>query len=205
MAAETARLPTVDCVRVSKRGSAVKEGEELKQNEAAKREEEVAAFLASVRLGSLERHPRPGDVFRKSRFAPHNHQRPLGLVPDRGTSANAYYFLPPIFPSAGLTADVEPRGDRVPLNFENSGGNSAFRHPGAAKSSRHVPSAVSYARTEDGEYADTLAKCKMEDYTVPQSMANVEKSVAASLINRHRPAKTVAESGTKLLRYVDAR
>lgn len=192
MATETVRLPFVDCVRVSKRA---KEDDGLEQNSSDERAENIAAFLAGVRLGSLERHPRPGDVFKKSRYAPHSSQRPLGLIPDRGNSLHSY-LLPPIFPSAGLTSVPDP-SQRAEL--AQTGG--AFRHPAAAMSSRHVPSAVSHARTEDEEYTDLLAKTK--DY-VTRSTVNVEH-VTVPFVQRQRRTKTVPESGTKLLRYAEAR
>lgn len=189
MATETVRLPFVDCVRVSKRAK----GDDLEQNITDEKAENVAAFLASVRLGSLERHPRPGDVFKKSRYAPHSSQRPLGLLPDRETSSYSY-FLPPIFPSAGLTSVPDPRKECL---VSETGGT--FRHPAAAISSRHLPSAVSHSKDE--EYSDMLAKTEVEDYV---SMVNVER-VNVPFVNRHRRTKTVPESGTKLLQYAEAR
>lgn len=193
MATGTVRLPFVDCVRMSKRAKE----DDLEQNTTDEKAENVAAFLASVRLGSLERHPRPGDVFKKSRYAPHSSQRPLGLIPDRGNSEYSY-FLPPIIPSAGLTSVLDPSQS---AQLAQIGG--AFRHPAAAISSRHAPSAVSHARTEDEEYTDLLAKTKVEDY-VTRSTVNVER-VTVPFVQRQRRTKTVPESGTKLLRYAETR
>lgn len=192
MATGTVRLPFVDCVRVSKRAKE----DDLEQNTTDEKAENVAAFLASVHLGSLERHPRPGDVFKKSRYAPHSSQRPLGLIPDRGNSEYSY-FLPPIIPSAGLTSVPDPLQS---AKLAQTGW--AFRHPAAAIS-RHVPSAVSHARMEDEEYTDLLTKTKVEDY-VTRSTVNVER-VTVPFVQRQRRTKTVPESGTKLLRYAETR
>lgn len=213
MATETTRLPIVDCVRVSKQGeSAKKEDREINDATRAPKNEEVAAFLASVRLGSLERQPRPGDVFRRSRHAPPSVHRPLGLIPDRGDPSNIYSgFLPPIFPETVFTSmlartrlrDREEAFDcALPWNQaakEDSEGTSVvFRHQAMGK----IPSPASHGHaanaSTDGEYADT----KMQDYVAYVAQ---KQSVNAPFMNRHRRKKTVLQTGTRLLQYPDSR
>ena len=220
MAAETTRLPIIDCAQVSKQGESKKGGGEEK-NDAAPQErgssksEEVAAFLASVRLGSLERQPRPGDVYRRSYYAPSSHPRPLGLIPDRGDALDGFsrlLGLPPIFPTDRLQHVANAAGDAGSgghIETDYTGTSVVFRHPAAEENRRHLPSAVSHvtntanttvAGVDDREYADTLAKCKMQDYVAASEINVVPKySVNVSLMNRHRRTKPVPQTGMKLL------
>lgn len=200
MAAETSRFPVIGGVKINPKRVAEREGDDAKN-------EEVAAFLASVRLGSLERAPRPGDVFRTSRRAPPANQRPLGLIPDRGVSYSS--LLPPILPTAGLTSSAV-REFQEPEIRSHNGDNPylTFRHSPVESTERHEPSAVSRVAitpVDDAEYADTLAKCKMKDYVASEVNISQTYNVADTLINRHRRTKTVPEAGTKLRQYVNSR
>lgn len=199
MAAE-ATLPVVGCVQLTrKRRENAKRGEMEPSRSGATRNEEVAAFLASLRLGSLERAPRPGDVYRPSRHAPAGGQRPLGLIPDRGHTQEP--FFPPLYPALGVLAaqqsDEPYRNDMRPYD-----GGATFRYIERDVYPRHAPSAVSRTAVEDGEYADTLAKCMMQDYVTTSEVCvpqNFDANPPAPYTNRHRRAKTVPEIGTKLL------
>ena len=196
MATET--FPVIGCVKISPKHAAKGENDDAKK-------EDVAAFLASVRLGSLERTQRPGDVFRPSRRAPPGNQRPLGLVPDRGVSYTN--LLPPILPAAGLTSYVEYEHNQSRSQY---GDNPyvTFRLPPVDSTERQTPSAVSrvaITTADDAEYADTLAKCKMKDYVASEVNVAQTYDVTDPLMNRHRRTKTVPESGSKLRQYVNSR
>ena len=218
MAAETTRLPIIDCAQVSKQSESKKGGGEenaAPQERGSSKSEEVAAFLASVRLGSLERQPRPGDVYRRSYYAPSSHSRPLGLIPDRGDALDGFSrILPPIFCSqqhvANAAGDAGSSGQKN-IETDYTGTSVVFRHPaaeGTEENHRHLPSAVSRVTNTanttvavyDREYADTLAKCKMQDYVAASEINVAPKySVNVSLMNRHRRTKPVPQTGMKLL------
>ena len=223
MAAETTPLPAIGSVQLTqKRGENVaKDGENSAGDGKAHvtKNEEVAAFLASVRLGSLQRQPRPGDVFRRSGYAS-SVTRPLGLIPDRGGSLPTG-LLPPIYPVAGITSataggiervgDVEEVGYYVQSLNRDAWERRTFRHPTdptTGRFNRRAPSPSSraaYATADDMEYADTLAKCKMQDYVASQVNVAQISSVIDPLLNRRRRTKTVPQTGSKLQRYADWR
>ena len=219
------RLHSIDVVR----GESVKaRRDEASEKTRATKKEEVAAFLASVHLGSLARQPRPGDVFRQPRYAraPAT-RRPLGLIPDRGGPPNPYTgFLPPIFPAATLLTSAFARshleedlyGNAAPAgqareHRRGDGGvtedergayaSKAYRHhpaSGTEKVSRHLPSAASHPGNAEEE--DTLAECKTRDNNevgmVPQHNVTVP-------LHRQQRTKTVPQTGTKLLHNLDFR
>lgn len=216
--AATTKLPAIDCVQVSPKRGDKSDGrtEEVSKKEA-KRKEEVAAFLASVRLGSLERQPRPGDVLRRSRYARPNASRPLGLIPDRGYMPTYARLLPPVFPAVGLTSAVAlPDHERL-YDVEYGLGNgraspagsyaTAFRYinPGHEDVGQRAVSHAVNTATEDREYADTLAKCKMQDYMSSEVNVAQKYDVNVPLLNRHRRTKTVPETGTKLAQYANTK
>ena len=184
MATEATRLPAINCVQVSKEGTRKKEeGDDVGKDGRlrALRREQATAFLAGVSLGSLQRQPRPGDVFRRSRYAPHTGPRPLGLLPERGHEIDFYdrLLFPPIRTSF-LTAGLPERGRREAIKSERPDGNGrqhaaevsssdsdslhSFRHPAVPDMRRRMP----LATADDREYADTLAKCKMQDYVASE-------------------------------------
>ena len=187
----TTRLPAVDCVRVTRKRD--KDGDVGTNTErSAARNDEVTAFLASIRIGSLLRAPRPGDVFNPSRHAPAGGPRPLGLIPDRGRAQET--FLPPLFPSLALTSVARENENDYDYTYDlrkDDGGAALYRHTERESYSRHAPSAA-----DDGEYADTLALVKMQEY-VTREVCVSQKFDASQL--RHRRTKTVPETGTKLL------
>ena len=198
MAATQATLPAVGCVQLTrKRGENVTGEETDPSRSGATRNEEVAAFLASVRLGSLQRAPRPGDVFRPSRHTSSGGQRPLGLIPDRGHVQGT--FLPPLFPVYGVLA-AQQREESDDRDVRRYDGESTFRFMERDAHPRRAPSRT--AVEVDGEYADTLAKCTMQDY-VTSSEVYVQQKIDANApsTNRHRRSKTVPKTGTKLLQY----
>ena len=161
------------------------------------RNEEVAAFLASVRLGSLERAPRPGDVFRPARHAPAGGPRPLGLIPARGYVRDS--FLPPLLlESTSVLAAQQRTDDDNDYVVRPYVGGTTFRFTERDTYSRHAPST---AAAEDREYADTLAQCKMPDYVTSEVWVPQKFDASVASPNRHRRAKTVPETGTKLLQY----
>ena len=201
--ATEATLPVVGCLQLTrKRGGNVTGGETGSSRSGATRNEEVAAFLASVRLGSLERAPRPGDVFRPSRHGITGGQRPLGLIPGRRQVHGT--FLPPLYPAFGgvMAAQQTEEADDRDLRRYDDGG-ATFRFMERDGYSRRAPSAaVSRTAMEDGEYTDTLAKCKMQDYITTSEVYVPQKFDAnAPYTNRHRRSKTVPETGTKLHQY----
>ena len=222
MASGTTRLHSIGIVR----GESVKtRREDASEKTRETKKEEVAAFLASVRLGSLARQPRPGDVFRRPRYAPASSRRPLGLIPERDELSNPYArFLPPILPAAAALTSVLARSREEDVFGGNHGDggvqedderrknggtygpptSEAYRHQSAsatAKSSRHLPSAVSHA--EEGEYADMLAECK---YNVASEVGIVpQHSVTLPLVSRQRRTKAVPQTGTRLLHHPDFR
>lgn len=190
-------LPRVDCVKVSrKRG---KNASEEEKRDEADRQDEVAAFLASVRLGSLQRAPRPGDVFRPSRKAPAGCPRPLGLLPNRGYDRES--FLPPLSLSLNSVLAAQPTNARsyddeydVQRRYDGTG---AFRY---TERDAHPRRTVSRAQLADGEYEDTLAKCKMQEYVSgDNSVPQKPDASPPSPTQRHRRTKTVPETATKLL------
>ena len=189
------RLPAINFIQPFKAGDKPEKersGDAAKRARARRREKTVA-FLASVQLGSLQRQPRPGDVFRS---APRSGPRPLGLLPERRCGEDeryAGYFFPPVWPRYHTTTVAEKdaesfqsgrpdyNSDRQNAVNANMPGSSSFRH----QPPRHVMS--SYPDTEannDGEYTDTLAQCRMQEYVAVSSEAKITSDVCA-------PSKTV--------------
>lgn len=210
MAAEAARLPAINCVQVSKEGTRKKaERDDVEKDDVsgrlrALRREEATAFLASVKLGSLQRQPRPGDVFRRSRYAPHSGPRPLGLLPERDREIDPYARLlfPPVRTSF-LTATVTERGRREAIEFGRQGYNDrqehgtevsssdslhSFRHPAGPDTRRRLQPATA----DDREYADTLAKCKMQDYVASEVNVVPHRSLPQKTNQRTKPIPQLA-------------
>ena len=186
MATEATQLPAINCVQISKEGTRKKEERDDVEKDGrlrALRREEATAFIAGVRLGSLQRQPRPGEVFRRSRYAPRTGPRPLGLLPERERELDphARLLFPPVRTSF-LTAILTER-ERKAIEFGRPDDNGRQQHAAEASSSesdslfgfRHPANQDTHTRrplppttADDREYADTLAKCKMHDYVASE-------------------------------------
>ena len=188
------RLPVINFIRpfnASDKSVKEKSGTAAKRA-CARRREKTAAFLASVQLGSLQRQPQPGDVFR---YAPRAGPRPLGLLPERRYEDERYggFFLPPVWPRYLTTTMAEQeaessqsgrpdynsdRQNAVDANLPNS---SSFRH----RPPRHLTTAYpDVEASNDGEYTDTLAQCRTQEYVAVSSEARMTSDACA-------PSKTV--------------
>lgn len=110
MATETVhRLPTIRSLQVSHGESTKAEADnqpDITAREAEKKEEsdarhdKAASFMAGVRLGSVQKQPRPGDVYRPRTsstglgyFSTVKQQRPLGEVPCTEGMKRWFYYI----------------------------------------------------------------------------------------------------------------
>ena len=99
MATKTPRLPPVVASRLKNE----RESTGVEQY-GADVNNEAGAYLAGMRLGSLQKEPRPGEAFRRPHTSSANIPRPLGLVPDRGEKMDLLKrlskMLSPAFPAS---------------------------------------------------------------------------------------------------------
>lgn len=77
--ATNTHLPTIHRLQISKGKSSVMN--ETDEQVSGKGRGKAADFLSRLQLGSLEKSPRPGDVYYGSHFS--KQPRPLGLIPNR--------------------------------------------------------------------------------------------------------------------------